>query len=83
MPLTPFQQGACVALTIGAPAVGRLYRAICETPGLSMPQLRAETDVVHINHRVLQLERAGLVVTRLERVRGRMCRLCFPAPEDG
>lgn len=82
MALTPFQRGACAALTIGAPAVGRLYRAICETPGLSVSRLEAETGVARGNFRLLQLERAGLITTRMERVGGRLCRLCFPVSEE-
>ena len=70
--LTDYQRGVLAGLQIGAPAVGRMYAAICADPGL--PASSYATS--HGTERALQLERAGLITTRLPSIR---CRLCFPA----
>lgn len=77
--MTPEQDIAHRALSIGAPAHARIYAAICEQPGLYIREIKTKTGITHVQGRIARLEKAGLITTRYT-TRGTplTVRRCYP-----
>ena len=72
--MNDYQRGILAGLQIGAPAVARMYQRVLEQPGISVKEANGRTNSCAAQHRVLKLERLGLITTRKEGTR----RACYP-----